>query len=589
MQYVLSRIGTLGHHRSLLMTSNLLSPSSERQTVSSMPSFLEELLAEQQDLTAVDRFSQFHATTQQPLQARYYSSLLPAAPPGPGEQYAFEVDLDRCSGCKACVTACHSLNGLDDDEIWRDVGLLHGGSVNLPVLQHVTTACHHCLDPACMNVCPTRAYEKDEVTGIVKHLDDQCFGCQYCILACPYEVPKYSAKRGIVRKCDMCSQRLAVGEAPACVQACPHEAIRIATVKKLDVAADCEANPFLPGAPDPQYTQPTTNYKSARPFPRNLLPADYHAVQAEHAHVPLIVMLVLTQLSVGAFLVGQVLQWTLHGSEVLPQILPLHAASALAFGLLALAASTMHLGRPWLAYRAILGLRRSWLSREIVAFGVFAKLAAIYAAVLWLWPQAGASLWTSLLGAGVVFAGTAGVFCSIMIYHCTRRPFWGGSSTFTKFSLTTLWLGLVSILTVSVLAAGLSQSLTPRQLMATFGIRLCQAIILVASIKLLHELALLGHLASKQATPLNRSARLMIGDLAAWSRGRLACGILGGILLPALLLNQLTLSSPQQISGSIIAAICMGSFVFSLLGELLERTLFFTAAVAPRMPGSLRT
>src|SRR5689334_15755167 len=210
----------------------------ERRTMSSMPSFLEELLTEQQELTAVERFSQFHEQTRQPLQARYYSSLLPAASPGPGEQYAFEVDLDRCSGCKACVTACHSLNGLDEHETWRDVGLLHGGSVTLPVLQHVTTACHHCLDPACMNVCPTRAYEKDAVTGIVKHLDDQCFGCQYCILACPYEVPKYSAKRGIVRKCDMCSQRLAVGEAPACVQACPHEAIRIAVVKKADVAAD---------------------------------------------------------------------------------------------------------------------------------------------------------------------------------------------------------------------------------------------------------------------------------------------------------------------------------------------------------------
>jgi formate dehydrogenase iron-sulfur subunit len=97
----------------------------ERTTTSSMPSFLEELLADQQDLTAVERFSQFHSGSSQPQQARYYSSLLPASPPGPGEQYAFEVDLDRCSGCKACVTACHSLNGLDEDETWRDVGLLH--------------------------------------------------------------------------------------------------------------------------------------------------------------------------------------------------------------------------------------------------------------------------------------------------------------------------------------------------------------------------------------------------------------------------------------------------------------------------------
>ena len=189
-------------------------------------SLLDRLLGEQQELTAVEAFSRDHSSYTEPAQARYYSRLLPASPPGPGEQYAFEVDLDRCSGCKACVTACHSLNGLDEQETWRDVGLLIGGTEQLPVIQHVTAACHHCVQPACMTACPVNAYEKDSVTGIVKHLDDQCFGCQYCTLACPYNVPKYHARKGIVRKCDMCSSRLSAGEAPACVQACPHEAIR---------------------------------------------------------------------------------------------------------------------------------------------------------------------------------------------------------------------------------------------------------------------------------------------------------------------------------------------------------------------------
>ncbi len=625
------------------MTALLTSSQSLQRTVSPMPSFLEELLAEQQDLTAVERFSQFHRGASQPLQARYYSALLPASPPGPGEQYAFEVNLDSCSGCKACVTACHSLNGLDENETWREVGLLHGGSALLPVLQHVTTACHHCLDPACMNACPTRAYEKDPVTGIVKHLDDQCFGCQYCILACPYEVPKYNAKRGIVRKCDMCSQRLAVGEAPACVQACPHEAIRIAVVKKSDVAADCEVNSFLPGAPDPRYTQPTTNYKSSRSLPRNTLPADYHAVHAEHAHWPLIIMLVLTQLSVGAFLVGEVLHANVLGSTTLAHVLPVHALSALGFGLLSLAAATLHLGRPLLAYRAVLGLRYSWLSREIVAFGLFAKLAAIYAAMLWfggeplipspptagekasvrgttgeqmppntnevvreafdtseppitispphpdpLPPKAGGEgtrgLFIYLLGAAVVAAGLFGVFCSMMIYVYTRRPFWSGSQTFVKFSLTTLWLGLSAVLTVSLLSAGFSDMLSVRDLMADYGRWLCHGIISVAAAKLLFEASLFGHLVSKQATPLNRSARLMVGELAVWSRCRFAAGAIGGLALPFLMLNQ-SATTP----GAAIAAIGLASFGLSIIGETLERTLFFTAAVAPRMPGALKT
>ncbi len=62
---------------------------------------------------------------------------------------------------------------------------LIGGSRAAPVMQHVTAACHHCLQPACMIACPVNAYEKDPITGIVKHLDDQCFGCQYCTIGLP--------------------------------------------------------------------------------------------------------------------------------------------------------------------------------------------------------------------------------------------------------------------------------------------------------------------------------------------------------------------------------------------------------------------
>src|SRR5689334_13078533 len=84
---------------------------------------IDHYLHEQQQLTAVGRFSQWHESAPAPAHEKYYKSLLPTAPPGEGEQYAFEVDLDACSGCKACVSACNSLNGLDDNETWRDVGL----------------------------------------------------------------------------------------------------------------------------------------------------------------------------------------------------------------------------------------------------------------------------------------------------------------------------------------------------------------------------------------------------------------------------------------------------------------------------------
>src|SRR4051794_20462013 len=262
---------------------------------------IDELLAEQQQLTAVERFSQKHERHEFPSQARYYRELIPLTRPGAGEQYAFAVDLDACTGCKACVSACHSLNGLDEDEIWRDVGVIHGGTSAAPYQQAITTACHHCVEPACLEGCPVKAYEKDDATGIVRHLDDQCIGCQYCTLMCPYDAPKYSVKKGIVRKCDMCSDRLAVGEAPACVQGCPNQAIAIKVVSLVQSIHASEANAFLPGAPAPDHTVPTTVYKSARPTPANMLPADFYGVSPEHGHAPLVIMLVLTQLAVGAF------------------------------------------------------------------------------------------------------------------------------------------------------------------------------------------------------------------------------------------------------------------------------------------------
>ncbi|HEY6723849.1 MAG TPA: 4Fe-4S dicluster domain-containing protein, partial [Polyangiaceae bacterium] len=194
-----------------------------------------KLLDAQQTLTAVERFARQHEADDFPKNKKYYEDLIPLARPKPGEQYAFQVDLDACTGCKACVTACHSLNGLDESELWRTTGLLHGGLPTAPAQQTVTTSCHHCLEPACMHGCPTQAYDKDPITGIVKHLDDQCFGCQYCTLMCPYDAPKYNAKLGIVRKCDMCSSRLAQGEAPACVQACPNQAISIQVVDQETV------------------------------------------------------------------------------------------------------------------------------------------------------------------------------------------------------------------------------------------------------------------------------------------------------------------------------------------------------------------
>lgn len=553
------------------------------------------LLEQQQTLTAVEAFSQDHNPDRIPDQARYYEKLLPATPPGPGQQYAFEVDLDRCSGCKACVTACHSLNGLDERETWRDVGLLVGGTESSPIMQHVTAACHHCVEPACMIACPVNAYEKDPLTGIVKHLDDQCFGCQYCTLACPYNVPKYHSAKGIVRKCDMCSNRLASGEAPACVQACPHEAIAIRTVTIQKVIEDSEADHFLPAAPEPSLTFPTTTYKTKRAFPRNMLPADYYSISPEHPHWPLIVMLVLTQLSVGAFTMGCLLHARMP-SELAALFEPLHATSALILGLVALIASTCHLGRPLYAFRGILGWRHSWLSREILFFGLFAGLAVPYAAACWIGSksvplgQAWADLVTpclTLAGAAVAVTGLIGLFCSAMIYVFTQRELWSFEQTIARFCLTAGLLGSATTWVSLLLLQWFVDTSAASRLMIGVGPRLTQVLMAFGVVKLLFDASLLRHLVSRRTTSLKRSALLVTGALSTVAFARMGLGVIGGLAMPAILLSNLDQASTLATNPVIAVAICM-TWVGCVGGELLERYLFFAAVSSPRMPGGVR-
>ena len=312
------------------------------------------------------------------------------------------------------------------------------------MLQHVTTACHHCVDPGCLTGCPVKAYDKDPVTGIVRHLDDQCIGCQYCIFKCPYDVPKYSKSRGIVRKCDMCRDRLAADEAPACVAACPTSAISITLVNVGDAISHAKAGRALPGTPDPRHTKPTTRYIGTRNL-GTARPADEATPTPEHAHWPLILMLPFTQLAVGTLIAGVALD------QGLADGLPATARVALAgfatlIGLTGLISSTLHLGRPLYAFRAFLGLRTSWLSREIVGFGGWFNTVLMYVSLLVLKPDLldGWARW--MLGGGVVATGVAAVFCSAMIYVDTPRALWARWQTVASFFLTAASLGAATAL-----------------------------------------------------------------------------------------------------------------------------------------------
>ncbi len=537
---------------------------------------IDRLVLEQQNMTAVERFSQKHESSNFPVQSRYYEDLIPLTKPAVGQQYAFAVNLDQCTGCKACVSACHSLNGLEEEETWRDVGLLFGGHHQDAYQQTVTSACHHCLEPGCLEGCPVKAYEKDPETGIVRHLDDQCIGCQYCTMKCPYEVPKYSKKLGIVRKCDMCHDRLAAGEAPACVQACPHEAISIRLVESAEVrAAATPESHLLPGTFTSSYTKPTTVYTTAKKMPYDTHPADAYRLHLEHAHWPLLIMLILSQGAVGLFIalaLGCLFSPEFYTAAGFP--IAVGGFVMLNIGLIA---AVFHLGRPLGAWRFFLGLRTSWMSREILAFSLFAGVASgalfltfllhplaqalLPASILRILPLLHLPFLTSIATVSAALFGLLAVFTSAMIYIDTRRPLWTSSITCPRFYGATFILGAsATALTTTLL-------------------HLPQACNIAITCTLVFQTLLFAWEMSRHAEDFNNSdhpnhlsAQTLHQLLPSYIPARALSFIASSLLLIAILAGH----SPL-ICTSIAAALI-------LTGQMLERFAFFTTVRAPHMP-----
>ncbi len=161
-----------------------------------------------------------------------------AKTPGLEDGPAVLVDTTLCIGCRGCEAACSEANRLpappDDDKVMlkrRDTGPEVFTVVNRTekapgVERFAKKQCMHCVAPACASVCPVRAMDKLP-TGPVVYDASKCMGCRYCMLACPFDVPKYeySSAAPRVRKCTFCAERQAKGLKPACTEVCPSGAL----------------------------------------------------------------------------------------------------------------------------------------------------------------------------------------------------------------------------------------------------------------------------------------------------------------------------------------------------------------------------
>lgn len=363
--------------------------------------------------------------------------LMPARSLRPGEQYRFHFNMSKCIGCKCCVVACNEQNGNPAGIQWRRVGEIEGGHFPNTKRHYLSMGCNHCLEPSCMTGCPVEAYAKDAATGIVLHSADTCIGCQYCTWNCSYGVPQYNPERGVVGKCDMCHNRLAEGMAPACVNACPEGAIAIEIVDALQWRID-HLTADAPGLPSSQDSLSTTRVTQPATLPPDTGRVDTRQIHLEDAHSQLVLMLVFTQMSVGAFGCLWLLQLTGASDGLIKP-----ALVSLVIAALSLAASTFHLGRPIHAWCALRGWRHSWLSREVIGLSAFAGAATLYAGLLVLGEVTHTVPANVQLAAGLItlLCGLTGVGCSARLYAVKARPAWNSPATPTEFLCTGLLLG----------------------------------------------------------------------------------------------------------------------------------------------------
>ncbi|SOB60407.1 4Fe-4S ferredoxin iron-sulfur binding domain protein [Pseudodesulfovibrio profundus] len=176
------------------------------------------------------------------------------------KQYAFLVDAEKCIGCFTCAMACRNFYHQEEGVIWRQVYPLDEEIYPHRERAFFSLSCNHCEDPACLNVCPVKAYTKREEDGVVVHHQEKCIGCGNCIRSCPYGAPKYNPVEKRAEKCSLCHERLDAGLQPACTQSCPTDALQL-----IDLATHRQTS-------EVQYPAGYPKMKDLNPSTRFILP-----------------------------------------------------------------------------------------------------------------------------------------------------------------------------------------------------------------------------------------------------------------------------------------------------------------------------
>jgi len=389
-------------------------------------------------------------------------------------RYAFFFDSASCSGCKACQVACKDWNGLEDGRLWRRVieveggGWARSGAAWRPSVfaYNLSISCAHCEQPACLEACPAAAIHR-RADGLVLIDREKCLGCEYCSWACPYGAPQFDRRAGVMGKCDFCAGRLAAGQAPVCVAACPLRALHFGERQALEERYG-PPRPVYP-LPDPALTRPALVLnphplagaaQPASPYLRFAGPQSApEAGLKQHALVAFTLLMQIASGLVGAGCLAALLVRVWPGPEAAAAPLGAAALPALALAGLGLLASLFHLGRPERAARAVLNLRRSWLSREVLATLLFSALCALFFILQWVRPASFGPVLA--LAGGAATAGLPLLGCMSRVYRLQAVPAWRDWTTPAFFYAGAGLLGGLALGALLPIAAGAGAAWLP--------------------------------------------------------------------------------------------------------------------------------
>ena len=581
------------------------------------------------------------------------------------KQLGFIFRADNCIGCHSCEAACSEKNGLPSHIAWRTVGFIEGGTFPNHTRINTSMACNHCDDPICLKGCPTGAYVKYQDTGAVVVDSDICFGCRYCTWVCPYEAPSFNPDTGSVSKCNMCVDRLAENLQPACVDACLGHALEFGEIRQYEQDHP-DAVRHIAGFPDPCITKPNIRFQQHRALPatmqrtdaepiryqasRTLSPPDhrhgngstihsdseesmpFHSTGAKgmsttrqepghafgpanetepwsslHSHeTSLVAFTLLTQCAVGAFLA----LWSLPlaaqdtdgagtGGTIQAILVGLTGLLAVGFGI-----STAHLGKPWRCYRSLNNLRYSWVSREILAIGLFFSGLSLFTALTVAGMTGPSVQWG--LGSLVGILGLVSILTMSKIYMIPGRPFWNHTHTWVSFYASVFVLGpylvaaglglftpipitfLVSMMAVALtaqLAWHRSQRSHIRDLASSNWAGDGRGSTPFGPLRTQAQTAI--HVRGEAEASLDR----LFGTFGRFHRIRNRLSVLtmgiSAATLAAIIATEAFWSGMTGIMNSLVPWIILLLFVTATAGELIGRALFYSAVTPTTMPGSL--